>query len=526
VNLQLSAPPASDNERSQQLVWIAAAAAFCLSIALFHGFVVVDDAYITYRYAANLLAHQGFVFNAGERVEGITNLLWAAIAAIGLRLGFAPDTFCVTVGLGLALCAVYELWRCCRLLGAPSLAAGVSVTAVSAHPSYWLVAGNGLEAGLVTFLLTRMVRCVLSNRLLQAGLLGGALFATRPDALSVIPFVAAWHWIYGPTRSVERRSSSHDLVSLVGLWSLIVAAITLGRLWYFGQWLPNTIRAKIPPPGVAQALENAYHGASYLAHFGLAIPVQLIAILIVLFVGPARRVLWLTVGLPALMVPAILINGGDWIPHHRLLIPYLPVLSIAIGSAATALTDGRLPRGMRNATFLLLPLVLLPLGLDMLRDQEWRLRPAITTQLDPVCWGPLSDRLATVLTADDRVAVEVLGIVGYQNPRVYVHDMLSLTDPVGAQRGRFYMPMIGKFDPGHTLNTIKPTVIVFGADAFFLPALRTVASFDADYETSVVSVRGANCPDGHLFMSVRNDSRIRIAAGFPDLGSRRVSPSF
>lgn len=35
----------------------------------------LDDAYISYRYALNLVAGHGLVYNPGEYVEGYTNLL-------------------------------------------------------------------------------------------------------------------------------------------------------------------------------------------------------------------------------------------------------------------------------------------------------------------------------------------------------------------------------------------------------------------------------------------------------------------
>ncbi|HEX2896951.1 MAG TPA: hypothetical protein VHP63_02755, partial [candidate division Zixibacteria bacterium] len=35
-----------------------------------------DDAYITYRYAANFLNGDGLVYNIGERIEGFTNFGW------------------------------------------------------------------------------------------------------------------------------------------------------------------------------------------------------------------------------------------------------------------------------------------------------------------------------------------------------------------------------------------------------------------------------------------------------------------
>ena len=47
----------------------------------------LDDAYISYRYALNLVEGRGLVFNPGEYVEGYTNLLWTLLVAGGLALG-------------------------------------------------------------------------------------------------------------------------------------------------------------------------------------------------------------------------------------------------------------------------------------------------------------------------------------------------------------------------------------------------------------------------------------------------------
>src|SRR5438552_16124392 len=45
-----------------------------------------DDAYISFRYARNLVDGLGLVYNAGERVEGYSNFLWTLWSALGLRL--------------------------------------------------------------------------------------------------------------------------------------------------------------------------------------------------------------------------------------------------------------------------------------------------------------------------------------------------------------------------------------------------------------------------------------------------------
>ncbi len=42
----------------------------------------IDDSYITYRYARNLIAGDGFVFNPGERVLGTTTPLYTSLMAL------------------------------------------------------------------------------------------------------------------------------------------------------------------------------------------------------------------------------------------------------------------------------------------------------------------------------------------------------------------------------------------------------------------------------------------------------------
>jgi len=54
------------------------------------GVCVQEDAFISIRYAQNLVDGHGLVYNAGERVEGYTNFLWTLLLAGGLKLGVPP----------------------------------------------------------------------------------------------------------------------------------------------------------------------------------------------------------------------------------------------------------------------------------------------------------------------------------------------------------------------------------------------------------------------------------------------------
>jgi arabinofuranosyltransferase len=46
-----------------------------------------DDAFISYRYAENLINGHGIVFNPGERVEGYSNFLYVLLMTPGLYFG-------------------------------------------------------------------------------------------------------------------------------------------------------------------------------------------------------------------------------------------------------------------------------------------------------------------------------------------------------------------------------------------------------------------------------------------------------
>ena len=72
-----------------------------------------DDAYISYRYAQNLVDGHGLIFNVGERVEGYSNLLWTLIVAGGIALGCkrSPGGALARFRLGRALAACYVFLR-------------------------------------------------------------------------------------------------------------------------------------------------------------------------------------------------------------------------------------------------------------------------------------------------------------------------------------------------------------------------------------------------------------------------------
>ena len=144
-------------------------AALALALALLHIrylWFVCDDAFISFRYAANLAAGLGPVFNPGERIEGYTNFLWMLLSALVLKLGGAPENVMPVISAICALATVAAvIWWAPQPANAPAPVKGRPtgplgdtlpwagfLLAGSAGFAAW--ATSGLETALFTLLVT------------------------------------------------------------------------------------------------------------------------------------------------------------------------------------------------------------------------------------------------------------------------------------------------------------------------------------------------------------------------------------
>jgi hypothetical protein len=69
----------------------------------------LDDAYISYRYAENLMRGEGLVFNHGERVEGYSNFLYVLSVAPAFWVTDRDGVYFFSVLLNI-ICALGALW--------------------------------------------------------------------------------------------------------------------------------------------------------------------------------------------------------------------------------------------------------------------------------------------------------------------------------------------------------------------------------------------------------------------------------
>jgi hypothetical protein len=241
--------------------------------AIFRYPLVTDDPYITYRYAQNLAAGNGFVFNAGERVLSTTTPLYALLLALFgvLRVDIpAVGYWLSVVSYGAAAFWLYVLARVARRrthhdrhIERSELSQAVRYDhSLSTQPPWGgIVAGAlllvapalvmtfGLETGFDLLLGLAALHAYLSNRVTLAFALCALLTLTRNDGVILTGLLALdllWRQravLRHPPAAIRHPPSEilrPFLVYLLILFPWLVFA------WlYFGSPFPFTLAAKI-----------------------------------------------------------------------------------------------------------------------------------------------------------------------------------------------------------------------------------------------------------------------------------------
>ena len=314
-----------------------------------------DDAYISFRYARNLLAGHGLVYNPGERVEGYTNFLWVLELAAAWRvLGVPPP---VMAGVLSVLCTAGTLWLTVRLaLSTPWRAArwGVVWTALlllAVNRSFAVWTTGGLETRQFTLLVLAGVVLVRRYRdgagaALAASLCMAAAEYTRPEGTLLFACMTGWMLL---DMAYRRRFRLPVVLAFVLPFAALVAAHYGFRLWYYGDVFPNTYYAKVVRPWPEAGIRYVAAGA---VEHGLVLVLPL-AVIGTLARMRRRRDTTHVLGW-MLILPhiAYLVRiGGDHF-EFRPMDFHWPLLAVAAADGALALgrAASRLGRGRRRRT--------------------------------------------------------------------------------------------------------------------------------------------------------------------------------
>jgi hypothetical protein len=412
---------------------------------------LVDDAMISMRYGRNLAEGSGLVWNAGERVEGYTNLLWTLFMAL-VHLTPLPDSktslVVLLANVAIAAATVPLVARLVGLLGGGVWATGAALAAyvLGANTAYF--ATSGLETSLLGFLLVLCVCRILEES--SAGrprastyLIIGVLGLVRADAVVPTGLVCGASLVLNQDK---KRVAYYCLLALAPL-----IASEIFRILYYGEPLPNTAYLK------ATNWDGKYAaGWRYVSNF--ARTYVLPCILVAVGVGLSGSRTRLTLGCVLLFYAAYVVYvGGDMFPSFRFFVPVIPVLSALAFVAVQDLPTPAVHRLAIGALCLLsvpslvwaYPSLLSPSSLES-GDVQIGLYLKENTPPDAV------------------VADTAAGSVFYFSRRTGV-DLLGKMDPYIARQApasNGMLPGHNKFDYSYSLDERQPDYVVSG---FLLP---------------------------------------------------------
>ncbi len=260
---------------------------------------ICDDSYITFRYVERFLEGKGITFNDGEKVEGFSHPLWFFLLSffkffLPLNLEFLSQA----LGFIFSILLLFFLTKNYGFF--PSV---LSALLILTTPAFLYYSTSGLETPLFALLI--FLSYYFKENLILSGFFLGLLSITRPEgALYGILF-----FLFN-FKFKEKKW-------LFGLILFLIPAISyeIFRIFYFGDFLPNTFYAK--PSGLYGSSGGFYYLFPWIYSMG----------------GPFIFLLFLHIKIEKEAIALFLSNliflvytQGDWMSFGRLIYPVYPLL--------------------------------------------------------------------------------------------------------------------------------------------------------------------------------------------------------
>ena len=322
---------------------------------------VTDDAYISFRYARNLIDGLGLRFNPGAHlpVEGYSNFLWIMLCSVFefFRMDITLWPSLVSFACGsVLLWLVFDTLR--RRLEIHPLVAGLATLSLGCFPPFALWSTGGLAtmpfALLVFITFERLVLRRGAPDGIGAGIAGLLLALIRLEGI-------AWVAVLLILTLISRRLAGERKMRPLIVCGLIVgvgfAIYFAWRYWYYQMPLPNTAYAKANLDAL-----RLTRGLMYVVSFAL---VFVTPILILPGSILALRLKRIVLGLPVATMAwgfsayAVLVTG-DFMVMGRFLIPGLAFATILL---AWMLSDLWAAGWFRRVATVLAALLVIAIGL-------------------------------------------------------------------------------------------------------------------------------------------------------------------
>jgi arabinofuranosyltransferase len=412
-------------------IFLILVSAVHLSAAVLDSMETNDDAFISFRYAENLAAGKGLVFNPGERVEGYTNFLWIILIALA-RPFQEPVLISKILGVACSVLLIISFawffFRIHPLLCIPP------VLYLALDPGLIAWSTRGLETSLFilcTWLAyqTAVTASVngMNRTAAYAGLMAALAVLTRPEGILTAMFFPMLLFPNHRRQTVAKQTGWFSVVFLT-----VLLPYMIWKLLYYGTLIPNTFYAK-----TGGGFPVIWRGLAYIIQ-GWNWPEIVLLILVITGCFHPERSGWMRRAHRTnalfifLFLVYILAVGGDSLGPDRFLTPLLPFMT---AGAFLTLSSFKTSKSILTHHILTGTAVLFLIIGNAI--------PLASKLEEPDVFSPEKERrhhgtrtglcLAKNAKPDQSIATSVIGRIPYYSG-LYTLDVFGLIDPYIARQ--------------------------------------------------------------------------------------------
>lgn len=451
---------------------------------------IVDDPYIFFRYAENIVNGYGFVWNIGEQpIEGYTSFLYLVVLIFAKFLSLDLELFSIIFGIITSTLTLYFSFLIYQHLHSHKngeiLENVITVILIALSPAFLFWSVAGMETSFYSMLLLLAVysflklpdlsheiikgkvlkkdRNYLTGLTILKGVLFGLLCVLRFEA--VLFFLAALYYLTKEDNSLIKLRINRNVILFASGFTLIFGTYFLWRWNYFGYFLPNTFYAKTGA-GLTQITGGIiYTILSFKSFYGFAwIPIFITLLFFKREMFSEKIAFISSLGLISIFTTIII--GGDHFGSGRFILPVVPFLFIIFPPALHRLLNSKIvfieKKIMKVAFIFLFIAVVLSFktiyrqafgglqnlfynnkGTVLIKDKLIRF-DIFEWQHAFIIMGRTLNKIAD---KDDYIAAIPIGAISYYS-KIKVLDMMGIVDPVIAHK-EFSSEYLREWEPGH-----------------------------------------------------------------------------
>lgn len=307
-----------------------------LALAAWSNRFIQDDAFVSFRYAENLVNGHGLVWNVGERVEGYTNFLWTLAMSIPLCFGRDPVMFSLVLGILFFVFSLVVTYKMALLVCRSKDIGLLTILLLGANYTFISYATGGWETQLQTCMFVTSMYILLrslhtddwsSRTMVVLSLLTAAAILTRPDSALLLVVIIPVTLFFLLKDQIPLRNKLIKVLVLFLPLVILVGGWLIWKLAYYGDVVPNTFYAKV------SSATSPQRGIFYIYKFFLSyllIPFPLFYLVALkALLNKSNLKMFALVALILLWALYVVVIGGDFM-EFRLMVPILPVVFVLI----------------------------------------------------------------------------------------------------------------------------------------------------------------------------------------------------